>query len=69
MCECQVKAVRGPEKSMMMAPQSMTEGAGKAAGQEQAGERTNKIRTGGFRRGRGSEGAKGGGWVNQSSIN
>lgn len=54
---------------MMMAPQSMTEGAGKAAGQEQAGERTNKIRTGGFRRGRGSEGAKGGGWVNQSSIN
>lgn len=56
MCECQVKAVRGPEESMMMAPQSMMEGAGKAARQKQAGERINKIRTGGFRRGRGSEG-------------
>lgn len=62
MCECQVKAVRGPEKSMMMAPQSMTERAGKAAGQEQAGERTNKIRTRGFRRGRGSER----GWIGKS---
>lgn len=69
MCECQVKAVRGPEKSMMTAPQSMMEGAGHAARQKQAGKRGNKIRTGGFRRGRGSEGVwcEGGG-VNQSSI-
>lgn len=73
MCECQVKAVRGPEKSMMMAPQSMMEGPRKAARQEQAGSRRNKIRTGEFRRGRGSEGVwwgtggRGGG-VNQSGI-
>lgn len=65
MYECQVKAVRGPEKSMMMAPESMMEGAGNAGRQKQAGERINKIRTGGFRWGRGSEGVR---RLNRSSI-
>lgn len=64
MGECQVKAVRGPEKSMMMAPQSMMEGAR----QKQAGERINTIRTGEFRRGRGSEGVDGGGESEQYQI-